>query len=335
MRILINAEGRAGLAAGIAALQVGRPALEVVEAAIRPVEADPEIHSVGLGGWTNLLGQSQCDAMIMDGGTRQSGAIGGLTGYLHAVSVARAVMERLPHVVLVGEGANRFAAEIGAERAEMVTELARREHDRWLREELAPKDAERLRAELSAEEAVSRRGDLEVTADPARSVASGRAPLIDAAWASARKVSEKGTVICLVIDREGRMAAGVSSSGWAYKYPGRVGDSGVLGAGLYADARYGACGCTHTGEMTIRAGTARSVVLAMRHGATVEDACHEAVADLRALEGGLQGPVAIHAIDRDGRVCVVCTQPAGSEPGYFAWREDADGLPAESKARSR
>jgi len=150
-------------------------------------------------------------------------------------------------------------------------------------------------------------------------------PLAEHAWESTRPATNHGTTICLVRDAQGDIAAGVSSSGWAYKYPGRVGDSAVVGAGLYADARHGACGCTHTGEMTIRAGTARTVILYMKRGASVQEACHEAVADLRDLRGGLLGPVAIHAIDRHGQPYVVTTHPAGEETPYCLWTEGMSG----------
>jgi len=299
MLLLMNVEGGPGVAAGLAALRRGAPALDAVEAAIRPVEADPEEHSVGLGGWTNLLGRSECDASIMDGRTRVAGAVAGLEGFLHPISVAREVMRRLPHVLLVGEGAGRFAGEIAAERAEMVTPEARAAHGEWI-------------ARLF----------------PGDQAAWPPLQLAGHAWASAREVVRKGTVICLAVDAEGEIAAGVSSSGWAYKYPGRVGDSGVIGAGIYADARYGACGCTHTGERTIRAGTARAVVLHLRRGASVEEACREAARDLRDLTEGVTGPVVLHAIDRSGNACVLTTHapgepdghPLGKPPRYLLWR---------------
>lgn len=313
MVILVNEEGRVGLAAGLEALRRGAPALDVVEAAIRPVEADPSVHSVGRGGWTNLLGASECDATIIEGRSRRAGSVAALRDHLHAISVARQVLERLPHVLLVGEGATRFAREIGAEPAEMVTEEARADHQAWVERNLPP-------------------GTL--AAASAATMAGGPVPLAGHAWSATRDVIEKGTTICLVIDAQGEMAAGVSSSGWAYKYPGRVGDSGVLGAGLYADLRYGACGCTHTGEMTLRAGTARSVVLAMQRGATVEEACLEAIEDLRALDGGLLGVVTVHAIDRQGRPCVVCTHAEGSQPGFLVGSGAEAGEPPVQKARA-
>jgi L-asparaginase len=130
----------------------------------------------------------------------------------------------------------------------------------------------------------------------------------------------KGTVTFLVRDREGHLCGGVSTSGWAYKYPGRLGDSPVIGAGLYVDNRYGGAACTHTGEMTIRAGTTRSIVLYMKKGATVVEACNEAAADLRELQGGYLGPVIIQAIDKHGETCSVTLGGDEGDVGCF-WRE--------------
>jgi L-asparaginase len=224
----------------------------------------------------------------MDGDTLQAGAVGAVRGYLHVVSLARKVMERLPHVMLVGDGAERFAREAGFELTDMVAATARERYEKFLAENVPPEELKRW----------------------------PDVPLADAAWASTRDAG--GTVVYLVRDGEGSIAAGTSTSGWAFRYPGRLGDSPVVGAGLYADTRYGACGCTHVGEMTIRAGTARAVVLYMKKGATVEQACLEALRDLRDLRGGFLGPVMVHAIDRDGRVCCAATGPMTER--FDAWR---------------
>jgi L-asparaginase len=145
------------------------------------------------------------------------------------------------------------------------------------------------------------------------------AELVRLAWESSREKTAGGTVVFLGLDSNGDIAAGTSTSGWAQCYPGRLGDSPVIGAGLYADNRYGACGCTHVGEMTIRACTARSVVQYMKAGAGVREACLEAVRDLRSLKGGYLGPVIIHAIDRNGSPCVVSTGPVVKGLDYFCW----------------
>jgi len=291
MMILANCEGGVGMKAARAVLERGGAALDAVEEGIRPVEADATITSVGRGGAPDLMGVVSCDAAVVDGATGRAGAVGNLRYYLHAVSVAREVMERLPHVMLVSEGAERFAREIGAEQAEMLTEEARARYENWMTEH-APAS---VRAKLSG------------------------ADLVQLAWESSREMTAGGTVVFLGLDGNGDIAAGTSTSGWAQRYPGRLGDSPVVGAGLYADNRYGACGCTHVGEMTIRACTARSVVLYMKAGASVREACLEAVRDLRSLKGGYLGPVIIHAIDRRGSSCVVSTGPVVRGLDYFYW----------------
>jgi L-asparaginase len=157
-------------------------------------------------------------------------------------------------------------------------------------------------------------------------------PLARYAWESGKDYASGGTTTFLVLDAQGDITAGTSTSGWARSYPGRLGDTPIVGAGLYADNRYGACACTHTGEMTIRAGTARAVVLYMKAGALVRDACLGAIRDLRALEGGQLGPVVIHAIDRCGQPCVVSTHELGFTSSYFLWRgnqEQPEHLQAE------
>jgi L-asparaginase len=295
MTILANCEGGVGMRAAQEALKTGGSALDAVEAGIRVAEADVGVDSVGRGGAPDLLGVVSCDAAVMDGATGRTGAVGNLRYYLHAVSVAREVMERLPHVMLVSEGAERFAREIGAQPAEMFTEEARARYERWMVEH-APAA---VRAKLFS------------------------AGLVQLAWESSREKTAGGTVVFLGLDGNGDIAAGTSTSGWAQCYPGRMGDSSIVGAGLYADNRYGACGCTHVGEMTIRACTARSVVLYMKAGASVREACLEAVRDLRFLKGGYLGPVIIHAIDRQGTPCVISTGPVIRGLDYFHWSGDA------------
>ncbi|MEJ5199075.1 MAG: isoaspartyl peptidase/L-asparaginase [Anaerolineae bacterium] len=292
--ILVSSEGKYGIADGVAALCRGAAALDVVEAAIRPVEVAPECRSVGLGGWPNLLGEAELDASIMDGRTLHSGSVGALRGYKHPISVARQVMERLPHVFLVGEGAARFAAEIGAEPGPAGTEgPARAGWEAWL-EAHVPADVRRRWPDV---------------------------PLIEWARMTADPETAHGTTIALVKDGADQIACGVSTCGWAHKYPGRLGDSAIIGAGTYADSRYGAAGCTGMGELTIRCGTARAVVLYMKMGMTVEEACREAMADLRAAERRFKGGVTIHAIDATGRPCVVAIGRATETVRWYYWTE--------------
>ena len=112
--------------------------------------------------------------------------------------------------------------------------------------------------------------------------------------------------------------AATSTSGWAWKYPGRLGDSPVPGAGYYADSRYGAAACTHTGEMTMRCSTARTIVLAMKLGHTLEDAVALAVDELNELSDGFLGGVVIHALDAHGNHHVTNYQCQG-EISYWLW----------------
>jgi L-asparaginase len=290
--ILANCEGGVGCQEAITSLAAGQPPIEGVEKAIRAVELDPSVRTVGIGGAPNILGEVECDACIMCGETLRSGAVTALKYYSHAISVARRVMERIPHVMLAGEGAERFAEEIGAEMGEMLTESAAEKYEKWVRKHVPA-------------EALVDWPDVPLT------------PYITHPGGSP---ASHGTVTLLVRSGDGRMAGGVSSSGWAYKYPGRVGDSPIIGAGLYVDDRYGGAACTHTGEMIIRAGLARVVVAYMKKGASVEAACREAFDDLRRLEGGYRGPVIIHALDRDGAPFVLSTGGDGGV-NYWLWTE--------------
>ncbi len=260
-----------GTAIAWEALRAGTPALDAIEQGIRAVEANPEDRSVGLGGYPNALGRVELDAGVMDGKTRSSGAVGALRGFAHPVSVARAVMERLPHVLLVGEGAARFAAEIGAARAEdLLTEAAREAWEAWR---------------------------------------SSRPPaLIEAVQEIQDPWHVGGTTVYLAQDAHGHIAAATSTSGWAWKYPGRLGDTPIAGAGFYADNRYGAAACTGWGELTIRTGLARSTVLYMKLGMSVEDAVREGLGDVLTLPKENMGTVTLYAIDAKGGYFVAATR---------------------------
>lgn len=268
--------GGPGFAPAMEILQNGGRALDAVESATRAVEADPRDTSVGVGGLPNLLGQVELDALIMDGRTLASGAVAALRGYPHPISVARRVMEELPHVLLVGAGAARFAAENGFAPGELLTESSR---EIW-RSRL---DQEGHYFERMRELARGLATDPEVAADR---------------YNQGRSVT--GTVNFLARDQAGHLAAAVSTSGWAWKYPGRVGDSAIPGAGGYADDRYGAAACTGRGEMAMRALTARSVVLYMKMGLPLWNGCREAIHDLYALDDPFASGLHVVALDPTG-----------------------------------
>lgn len=276
MIIVGSANAQVGMAAGWDSLSRGGNAVDAVEAVVRLVEDNSEDHTVGYAGYPNILGQVELDASIMDGDGRRAGAVGALRGYRAAITVARAVMERTQHVLIVGEGAARLAAEIGLPRENLLPD----EIAHMWREKLA--------------------GEVELTG-----------PLSHVTRIATDPEHVSGTVNVLAMDGEGHIASAVSTSGWAWKYPARVGDSAIIGAGNYADTQYGAAACTGWGELTIRAGTARLVVAALAAGDTPKRACHRALHDLQSLAGTQPQamPVNIVALDAHGNHHAVSTHP--------------------------
>ncbi|MDA8051945.1 MAG: isoaspartyl peptidase/L-asparaginase [Rhodospirillales bacterium] len=292
MILVTNNEGYPGADTTARLLAEGRAALDAIEAGVRLVEADERVRTVGRGGWANILGEVELDAAVMDGASLRSGAVGAVRGFLHPVSIARAVMEKLPHELLVGPGAEMFAREIGAEPAETLLPHARQAWEAWFAG--AVKGAERERWPEGG--------------------------LIGHVRAQVQTDRPAGTTVFIARDRAGGIASGASTSGWQWKYPGRLGDTPIIGAGSYADRRYGAAACTGVGEMAIRCGTARAVVLYMKQGASVHEAVEEAVEDMRAMAGGLIGRITIHAIDSRDNFRVVAVN-GDARNAYWLWQE--------------
>ena len=275
--IVGSGNGASALAAGVRVLARGGSALDAVEACAKIIEADTTDTSVGRGGKPNVLGEVELDASIVDGTTHRTGAVAALKGYLHPISVARAVMERTPHVFIVGDGAARFAKEIGAKTTQNLTPSTRK---LWV---------ERLRSVGETPSSIRRRVKL--------------LPVV-------RKtvLEERGTVNFLALDRRGDIASAVTTSGWAYKYPGRVGDSPIVGAGNYCDSRYGAAACTGYGELAIRNVTAKTAVDRLAAGMPPDLVARAAIADANALEDAafnivVLSPKGVHAsaTNREGR----------------------------------
>ncbi len=303
MILVTNNEGTLGAPTTARMLGAGAAALDAIEAGIRLIEADPSVRTVGRGGWPNLLCELELDACVMDGTTLRTGAVGALQGYLHPVSVAREIMRRLPHEFLVGEGAARFAHEIGATTADNLIEDSRRAWQAWFDRALTPTQQQ----------------------------AWPDIPLAELCRHTIDPETGRDTTVFLAHDSGGNICSGTSTSGWAWKYPGRLGDSPIIGAGSYADTRFGAAACTGAGEMTIRCCTARSIVLYMKKGASVDDAVMEAVEDMRALKTGLINRVTIHAIDIKGDHKVVAVNGSG---GNFYWLWEGSGEPAQRLAEA-
>ncbi len=283
--MVASENGRYGLLAAMELLRAGRSAIDAVEAACRVVEDDPNDHSVGYGGVPNLLGDVELDASLMDGRTLHSGAVAAVRGYANPITLARRVMEELPHVLLVGRGAEQFAAELKQAPANQLTEEAlaiwgQRFHERNVT--IGTTENLREKARILCEPVQLR----------------DRKP-------NPAKDGRLGTVNFLAIDQAGNMASAVSTSGIAWKYPGRVGDSPIIGAGNYCDNRYGAVACTGMGELAIRASTARSVILYLKQGKSIHEAGLEALRDIYALD---------HIYDR--RMNFIVLTPNGDHAGF-------------------
>lgn len=286
MLVIASANGAVGMDAALQVLKNGGSAVDAVEAGIRLAEADPAERSVGYNGYPNILGQLELDASIMDGRTLNSGAVAIMRGFPYAISVARQVMDRkLPHVMLAGEGAERFAREIGAEQwASMLSEEVKALWRQRLIENSALLDVDAMDED---------------------------SPLLDAVSLATDPERVAGTVNFIAMDGKGDICSGVSTSGWAWKYPGRVGDSPIIGAGNYADNRHGACACTGMGEMAMRACTAYGLVSYLRAGLPLRAAARQAMEDLRELEGDFIGGMNLIALDREGNHVGMTTR-AGS-----------------------
>jgi L-asparaginase / beta-aspartyl-peptidase len=290
MILVTNNEGTHGVPTTARLLADGVPALDAIEPGIRLIEDNETVYTVGRGGWPNLIGNVELDASMMDGDTLRTANVASLQGFLHPFSVARRMMDLLPHEILVGEGAAMFAREIGAEQGELLLPHAKQAWDKWYENEVSAED-KRNWPNVSLAPLCRHAIDPEVGKD---------------------------TTVFLVQDKNGSLAVGTSTSGWGWKYPGRIGDI-FTGHGSYADSRYGAAACTGAGEMAIRTGAARSVVLYMKMGMTVEEAVHEAASDMEALKGGLISRITIHAIDTKGNHKVVAVN--GIENSYWLWTD--------------
>ncbi|MDX1417783.1 MAG: N(4)-(beta-N-acetylglucosaminyl)-L-asparaginase [Candidatus Promineifilaceae bacterium] len=273
MIVIASKNGAVGIETAVDVLKNGGSALDAVEAGIRLVEANPDDHTVGYGGYPNLIGEVELDASIMNGRTLESGAVGAMKEYPYAISVARKVMETLPHVMLVGDGAQHFAAEMGFQKQDLLTSDARTIWENRLRQDMPQQVFENLGQQKELRKWVR------LATDPERA---------------------KGTVNFIAQDTQGNIASGVSTSGWAWKYPGRIGDSPIIGAGNYADNRYGAAACTGMGEMAIRGVTAHSVTFYLKMGLSIQEAGERAMTDLKDLDGRYRGMMRLIALDKDG-----------------------------------
>lgn len=308
--VVASANGNVGIGASIEVLRSGGSAVDAVVAGIKLVEANPLDHSVGYSGLPNLLGEVELDASIMDGTGLRAGSVGALHGYQDAVALARTVMDTMPHVLIVGAGADRLASETGLSPVDLLTEEAlaiwRQRFTEMGSSAPGAQDAYYSRIHEIVGKAAS---------DPQK---------------VATEIEDShGTVNFIAQDATGAIACGVSTSGWAWKYPGRLGDSPIIGAGNYADNRFGAAACTGRGEMAQRCLTAHSVVTFMRFGMTVEAALKQAMLDLRQLDDPYRSEMNIVALDRDGNPAAASS---AADKTYIFQRVEMDAFVEDARA---
>jgi N4-(beta-N-acetylglucosaminyl)-L-asparaginase len=257
-----------GLQANEAAWRVlssGGWALDAVEKGVRVIESDPKERSVGLGGRPDRDGRVTLDACIMDENLN-IGSVACMEHIENPISVARAVMEKTPHVMLVSDGALQFALSQGFEKINLLTPASEVEWKEWLKTSL---------------------------------------------YVPKTNIENHDTIGMIALDAKGRLSGACTTSGMAYKMHGRVGDSPIIGAGLYVDGEVGAAAATGHGEEVIRIAGCHLVVELMRQGRTPEEACKEAVERVYKRQSHRIKDIQVGfiALNKEGKTGAFCVQP--------------------------
>lgn len=264
--VISSANGLRACARAMELLKSGADTLDAVVAGVNINEEDPEDTSVGYGGLPNEECVVELDASVMHGPTRRCGAVAGIHNIKTPSKVAKLVMEQTDHIMLVGEGALRFAKAMGFREENLLTEKARMA---WIAWKKSQRDADNHNNWTEGLDApVKKQGTAAL-----RSLfpeASEETIL----WAmDMAKYPPTGTINCLALNAKGEMSGVTTTSGLAWKIPGRIGDSPIIGAGVYVDQEVGGAGSTGRGEENIRVAGAHSIVENMRHGMSPKDAC--------------------------------------------------------------
>lgn len=274
---IASGNGLQSVARAVELMGEGADTLEAVISGVGIVEDDPEEIGVGYGGLPNEEGVVELDASVMHGPSHHGGAVAALRDIRHPARVAELVMKRTDHVLLVGEGARRFAIAHGFEPENLLTDRARKAWLEW-------------KSSLS---------DRDDWLTPEEAKAGHEARL-------------QGTINCLAVDRNGDLSGVTTTSGLAFKIPGRVGDSPIIGAGLYVDNEAGAAGATGRGEAVILAGGSRIVCENMRRGLHPKDAI------LDVLQRIARKTVDPRLLDAEGRPAFDVTFYALRKDGAYA-----------------
>ena len=300
--VIASANGLRATARAAEMIRQGAAPVDAVVAGVAVIEADPNDHSVGLGGLPNERGEVELDASVMDGPTHNSGAVAALQRIRHPAQVALRVMRRSDHALIVGPGALEFAKAHGFKEEELLTDETREIWLRWRETHsdeddwLPPPD----RPDDSRHSGVP--GDVLYT---------------------------HGTINCNAVDLQGNLGGVTTTSGLSYKIPGRVGDSPIIGAGLYVDNAVGAAGSTGRGEAVIKNCGAFATVELMRRGKSPAEACLEVIkriADhvtdprLKRPDGRPRFDVKMYALAKDGAFGAASIWSGGKFAVYSAGR---------------
>jgi len=263
--IISSANGVNALGRGMEILKKGGDTLDAVVAAVTVVEDDPSDDSVGYGGLPNEEGEVELDASVMHGPTGRAGSVASVRRIKNVSRLAKTVMERTNHVMIVGEGARRFAVAQGFEEVNLLTEHARKI---WLAWKASSSfnwrpgiDSPEWKEKMSA--------IFEDTPEDQALLAYAQRVIAD---------PPTGTIPCMAVDEKGNISATTTTSGLAWKIPGRVGDSPIIGAGCCVDNEVGAAGSTGKGEENIKISGGHTIIEMMRQGKSPTDACLEAMA---------------------------------------------------------
>ncbi len=259
--IISSANGLHALDKGMDILKKGGDTLDAVVAAVTVVEDDPNDDSVGYGGLPNEEGEVELDASVMHGPTHRAGSVASVRRIKNVSRLAKTVMENTNHVMLVGDGARRYAVAEGFEEMNLLTEHSRKIWLAWKAKTSfnwrpgidSPEWKEHMAALFDGNEAE--------IAYAERVIAHPRT----------------GTIPCMAVDAKGDISATTTTSGLSWKIPGRVGDSPIIGAGCYVDNEVGAAGSTGKGEENIKICGGHTIVEMMRQGKSPTDACLEAL----------------------------------------------------------
>ncbi len=267
--VIASANGMAAAGKAMELMNTGVDTLDAVIAGVNIVELDPSETSVGYGGLPNEEGLVELDASVMHGPTRRCGAVGAIQNVKTPSKVAKLVMEQTTHVMLVGDGASRFAKACGFPHDDLLTDRARLA---WMVWKQSLRDASGNNNWTSGVDTPAKKPAAELK----RIFPSATDELLEWAWQVAVN-PPRGTINCLALNAAGEMSGVTTTSGLAWKIPGRVGDSPIIGAGLYVDQDVGGAGSTGLGEENIRVAGAHTIVEDMRHGMSPQEACLDAL----------------------------------------------------------